>query len=216
MAADNNSFKRQEEGRPSFEDRKKDLTQFSSAKQIKPKDDNAFWKWIKDMFFSGRTLKDILKDVAENQIIPQAKDNFRNSLVSIIDLKIYKDHKTTSSSTPSSSFVTNYVKYSDTQKRALEENKKKEEETVKSGFEYPAFRTQREAESFIASMHGYVAKYPTMSVLDLAFMQGKSIDFTWDKYGWEREEILAITRPTHISNPDAPYMINVPKAHLLA
>ena len=216
MAADNNSFVRQEEGKPSFEDRKKDLVQFSSAKQIKKKEENAFWKWTKDMFFSGRTLKEILKDVAENQIIPQAKDNLRNSLVAIIDLKFYKDHKTTSSSTnPMSNFVTNYVSFSDKQKKALQENKKKEEETIKSGFEYPAFKTQREAEQFIESMHAYVSKYPTMSVLDITWMQGKTIDFNWDKYGWEKEEILAIRRPTHINNPDAPYMIDMPKAHVL-
>lgn len=218
MGADNNSFKRQDEDRPSFDERKNDITQFTGAKQIKPKEENEYWKWIKKMFFSGRTPKEILLDVAENQIIPQAKDNFRNSLVSIIDSSIYKDHKTTaqtSSGLPTGNFVTNYVSYSDKNKKALEENKKKDTETIKSGFETPAFKMKRDAENFIASLHAYVTKYHTMSVLDLAWMQGKRIDYTWDRYIWDEDEILNIKAPTHINHPETPWAIILPKAHEL-
>lgn len=222
MASDNNSFKRQddipEQKRPSFEERKKDLTQFSDVKQVKLKEQNVVWKWVKSMFFSGRTPKDILLDVMENQIAPQMRDNFRNSLVSIIDLSIYKDHSTTASSETPGSFVTNYVSFSDQaakQKQQLEENKKKEESVIKSGYETPAFATKRSAEQFLAEMHSYVNKYPTMTVFDLAWMQKKSVDFTWDKYGWEKAEILAVREPTHLSNPQLPWAIILPKAHLL-
>lgn len=217
---DNNSFKRQDDNsRPDFEERKKAMTQFSDAKQVKKKDENTAVKWLRNVLFSGRTLKEILKDVAENQFIPQAKDNLRNILVSIIDLKLYKDSKPSSSTTNTiGNFVTNYVSYSNkqAQQKSLEENKKKEAEVIQSGYETPAFREKRKAEDFIRSLHAYVTTYATLSVQDLAWMQGKTIDYTWDKYGWEADEIFAIKAPTHISNPDAPWIVDLPKAHVLS
>lgn len=219
MAAPNNSFVSQDENsRPDFEERKKDMQQFSDARQIKKKPENAIWTWVRSMFFSGRSIKDILKDVAENQVVPQMKDNFRNSLVSMIDLGIYKDHQTGSSSTPGS-FITNYVNFSDRkniQSKTLEENKKKEQDVINSGYETPAFKNKAQAENFIRSIHAYVNKYQTMSVQDLAWMQGKTVDYTWDKYGWEKEEVLAVTGATHVNNPDAPWAVILPKAKVLA
>ena len=218
MAVENNSFVNQDENtRPDFEERKKDMQQFSNARQIKRKPENAVRSWVRNMFFSGRTMKDILKDVAENQIVPQMKDNFRNSLVSMIDLGIYKDHQSSSGSTPGS-FITNYVNFSDkqkVQKKTLEETKQKEQEVINSGYETPAFKQKMQAENFIASIRAYVTKYQTMSVQDLAWMQGKTVDYTWDKYGWEKEEVLAVTAPTHVNNPDAPWAVILPKAHVL-
>lgn len=219
MAQDNNSFITQEEPKkPDFEERKKDMVQFSDAKQVKKKPENAVWKWIRDMFFSGRTLKEILKDVAENQIVPQMKDNFRNSLVSMIDLGIYKDHSSTSSTNVPGSFITNYVNFSDKaaqQKKTLEANKQKEKELISSGYETPAFKQKVQAENFLKSIHAYVTKYQTMTVQDMAWMQGKTVDYTWDKYGWEKEEVLAVKNPTHINNPDTPWAIILPKAHVM-
>ena len=67
MAALNNSFVSQDEAsstadsRPDFEERKKDMQQFSDARQIKKKPENAIWTWVRSMFFSGRSIKDILK-----------------------------------------------------------------------------------------------------------------------------------------------------------
>lgn len=200
--------------KPSFEERKKDLKQFD-AKQVKPKE-NAAWTWIRTMFFSGMSLKDILKKVAENQIIPQIKDNFRNSLVSIIDMKLYKDHQTSSSSQPTSSFITNYVSYSDPKKETkalLESNQAKEKAVIESGYETPAFRDISQAKDFLRSMQEYVKKYQTISVYDLAWMQKKKIDFTWDSYEWNKEEILAIKEPTHINHPNTPWIVQLPKAH---
>lgn len=219
MAVMNNSFARKDDNddkRPDFEERKKDLTQYSDVKQIKKKEENAVWKWVRDMFFSGRTLKEIVMDVTENQIVPQVKDNFRNSLVTMLDLSIYKDHDTRSTSSTPGSFVTNYVKFSDSgskQKAALEENKKKEQEVIKSGFEMPAFREKVKADNFLKDMKAYVMKYHTMSVFDLAWMQGKQIDYTWDKYVWNEEEILAIKAPVHVGDPQTPWAIMLPKAH---
>ena len=212
-----NSFVSQENKRPDFEERKKDMVQYSEAKQLRKKDEHPVWKWIREMFFSGRTFKDIMLDVAENQIVPQMKDNFRNSLVTMIDLGIYKDHRSSSSATPGASFITNYVNFSDkqqTQKR-LEENKKNEEKVISSGYETPAFKSKTQADDFLRSIHAYVTKYITMSVQDLAWMQGKTVDYTWDKYGWEKEEVLAVNAPTHVNNPDAPWAVILPKAHVL-
>jgi hypothetical protein len=218
MAEDsNNMIERKQEKRPSVEERRKDLKQFNDVRQAKKKEPNAFWNWIAKMFFSGKTMKEICKEVAEDVLIPGIKDNVRNALVNTIDMKIYEDHNTsaTTSGTPGS-FITNYVSSYDKkkqQKAALEANQKKEAEVIKSGFEYPAFRSKKQADDFLMSMHAYVQKYETMSVQDLAWMQGKSIDFTWDAYGWQREEILDIKAPKHINNPETPWVIMLPKAH---
>lgn len=218
---DNNSFVRKDENkRPDFEERKKELVQYDNVKQVKKKSGNATIDWLRAMFLSGRTLKDILLDVAENQIIPQIKDNFRNSLVSIIDLGIYKDHRSSSSSTaPSGSFITNYVQFSNgssgsTQKK-LEAAKEDEKKLVENGYSVPAFKTKREAEDFLHSIHAYLDKQQVLSVLDLAWMQRRTIDYTWDKYGWDREELLKIKDVTHINNSETPWIVNLPKAHIL-
>ena len=217
--ADNNNLINHDDKRPSVEERRKDIQQFHGVKQVKKKEPNAFWEWIRKMFFSGRTMKDICMDVTENILVPGIKDNVRNGLVNLIDMRIYEDHKTTTSTSSGGvpgSFITNYVSSYDKKKQtqaALEANQKKEAETIKSGFEYPAFKTKKMADDFLASMHAYVQKYETMSVQDLAWMQSKSIDFTWDQYGWYREEILNIKAPSHINNPETPWIINMPKAH---
>lgn len=220
MAADNNSFVRSDKkpSRPSIEERQKSMNQYIGVKQATRKE-NAWWTWFKDLFFSGRSLKEIAKEVATEQIAPQVKDNIRNGLVSMLDMGIYKDHKPTgvSSGTPSS-FITNYVRYGDKQSAAekLEENKKKEEDIIKSGYECPAFQRKVDAERFLNDMKAYVMKFTTMSVLDLAYMQGKRIAYTWDKYGWDQSEILEIEGPVHINNPEAPWIIELPKAGVLS
>lgn len=218
MAEDNNSLMpRRTDTRPPADERRKDLQQFSGVKQVKRKEPSAFWNWIARMFFSGRSLKDIAMDVAENEIVPGIRDGTRNSLVSMIDMILYKDHKPTGSpgSIPGS-FITNYVAYGDRKKQqtaATEAARQKEAETVRKGFQNPAFTNRKDADDFLNSMKAYVQKYETMSVQDLAWMQQKSVDFTWDKWGWLREEILAIKTPVHINNPSVPWMIDLPAAH---
>ena len=219
MAVGNSFAEAEREKRPDFEERKKDIVQYDGVKQVKKKPENQIWKWVKDMFFSGRTLKEILIDVAENQIVPQVKDNVRNAIVSFVDLGIYKDSRSASSSgTPNANFITNYVNFSDKasqQKKALESNQQKEKEVINSGYETPAFPDRKKADDFIRSLHAYVTKYQTLSVQELAWMQRKVIDYTWDKYGWEKEEILEIKEPTHLNNPETPWAVMFPKAHVL-
>lgn len=202
------------------EARAKAIRVHNDVKPLKERNKTEFAKWFSDMFLSGRTWKDIVMDIINNQVVPEIKDSFRNSVVSLLDMRLYKDHTISPGSkngTPTS-FTTNYVQYSDKktqQKAALEANKKKEEETLKSGYEIPSFKTLQSARVFLQDMHDYVNQYYRMSVLDLASMQGAHISYTWDKYGWEKEEILAIKEPTHISNPDRPYIVKLPKAHVL-
>lgn len=203
------------------EERKKFLQEHQhDAKPLKQKEKTPFMKWFSEMFLSGRTWKEICMDILNNQLVPEIKDGFRNGLVSLIDMRIYKDHKPgTSSGSPSNgSFITNYVDYANVKaktKAALEANKKKEEETIRSGYEIPSFKTLQQARNFLNDMHTYVNQFYRISVLDLASMMKQQVNYTWDKWGWEKDEILAIKEPTHISNPDNPYIIELPKAHVL-
>ena len=119
------------------------------------------------------------------------------------------------------------MKFSDKkkeQKSELELTKQKEQEAIQTGFTSPAFENIRQAEDFLNSMHEYVSKYDTMSVQDLAWMQNKSIDAAWDKWGWWDYEIKAITNPVRfqtpmiVENPDGTkakltHYIELPKAH---
>lgn len=229
MAADNNSLSRAD-GRPTAEERRRDLQVFDGVKQVKKKDNGSFWNWLARMFFSGRKPKDIVMDVLEHEVVPNIQDGVYNSVVSFVGKTIYREDRkpgvSAGYSTPGS-FITNYVAYGDKKKQAaLEASRQKEEETVKSGFESPAFPNLNMAKEFLASMHAYVGKYETMSVQDLAWMQNKSIDYTWDKWGWDRDEILAIREPARFTQPvwvedkagnkmKLTHFIDMPKAHEL-
>ena len=227
MAADNNSLMPEKK-----DDRKKDLVQFSGVVSVKKKKETGFWNWLARMFFSGRKPKDIAMDVLEHEVVPNIQDGVYNSLVSILGKTIYKENQKVgggySSSTPGS-FITNYVSYGDKKKQqaaALETTKQKEEETVKSGFENPAFTNEKEARDFLNEMKNYVTKYEQMSVHDLAWMQKKIIDYTWEKYGFDKEQILAIQGPSRFVPPmivedgngnkiRLTHYIDMPKAHEL-
>ena len=205
---------------PSAEERHKNMKQFTDAKQMRKKELHPAIRWFRDMFFSGRSAKDILVEVAETQIVPQMKDNFRNSLVSMLDLKIYKNHQPASSSPQrSASFTTNYVRFSDPkeqQKAALEKNKEEEQKVVESGYECPSFQYEPRAMEFLRSLHEYVKQYPRLTVHDLAWMQGKFIPYTWEKWGWEAEEVLAVTKCQHITTPGgSSWVVQLPQAHVL-
>lgn len=225
MAEDNNSLTRV---KPTAEEKRKDLPVFKGVKQVKKKESGGWWKWIAAMFFSGRSLKEICRDVLKNEVVPNVQDGVYSSLTSMLSMAIYKDRKPgTAGSAVPGSFITNYVAYGDRKKQqaaALEASKKKEEETVKSGFEIPAFPSREMANDFLMSMKAYVQKYETLSVHDLAWMQQKTIDYTWEKWGWEKDEILAIKEATRFSQPvyaddgnggkiKLTHYIDMPKAH---
>ena len=79
----------------------------------------------------------------------------------------------------------------------------------------PDGRKAQGAEDFLNMMKSY--DYPTLSVHTMYMMQGKHIDYTWDAYGWNRDEILALgpdnIRPT--GNAEWPWMIVLPEAHII-
>lgn len=210
------------------EKEKKELKQFSGVAQAKKKQEKSFFSWISTMFFSGRGWKEILKDIIENQVVPELKDGARNALVSAIDMKIYKDYSpgvTNTTTVNNGSFLTKYLDYSaaSTQatKQALEANQKKDEEIKKSGYELPSFTNEHAAMEFLKSMQAEAVRYGQISVHDLAWKQGKNVDYTWDAYGWTKDQILAVKRPSRMSPPlvvngvKYTHVIELPKARLL-
>ena len=219
MAANPNNHS--ELARIKEEERKKAIKVHEDVGIMKRKEPTKFWKWFSEMFLSGRTWKDICMDIINNQIVPELKDGFRNSVVSMLDMRLYRDHRagTSSPSGTPTSFVTNYVQYGDKkaqQQAALDANKKKEEETINNGYDIPSFRNLAAARVFLDDMKAYVSKYDRITVLELGGMMKRNLNYTWDKYGWDKEEILAIKDPVHVNNREYPYIIELPKAHVLS
>ena len=191
-----------------------DIPVYDNVGQVKRK--KSFGKWVLGMFFGGMTPKEIIKNVVENDIVPGIKDNTRNSIVRVVDMALYENGKSPSSSKSTTS-TTNYVSYYNKQadqKKALEDAKKKEREIIDNGFSNPAFHDKATADRFLNDLKEYVKKYEFISVHTLYTMRRMKIDYTWDKYIWEMEEILAIKGPTHINNPDWPWMIDLPQPHV--
>ena len=226
MAADNNNLMPTK-----TDDRKKDLQQFSGVIQVKKKEKDGFWNSLWKLLLSGRKPKDIAREVFINDAVPAIQDGVYNIGVSLLGKTIYKENQKPGNPgmTTPGSFITNYVNYADRNRQraaAAETAKKKEEETVRSGFENPAFQSAEAAKAFLAGMHRYVQKYDTISVHDLAWMQQKTVDFTWEKYGWDKEEILAIREANRFIPPltvddgngnkvKLTHYIDMPKAHEL-
>lgn len=168
-----------------------------------------------------------MKDVVENQIVPGIKDNFRNSLVSSVDQFIYQGAKTVNQSSSS-----NHINYNSMyQKQQAQRNSVQmrtndapktdgsDMATKDNGFSNPTFRMRSNpdpnnigAEQFLAAMKN--REFPTFSVMDLYSMRGQSISWTWDVWGWTKEEIENV-KIVHINNPDRPWMIDLPPAHLI-
>lgn len=185
----------------------------------KRKQENAVWKWFKRLFLSDRSPKDIAKEVFEQNIVPGLQDNFRNGAVAMLDGVIYKGAR------PGNAGTGNTVNYNkifsgSSNKPAASSSQpttsRQQTEEINKGFNNPCFKTQAKAAEFLGLMKSY--DYPTLSVHTLYMMQSKHIDYTWDAYGWNREEILALTPSCihHISNPDWPWMIELPEAHVIA
>lgn len=163
-----------------------------------------------------------MKDVVENQIVPGIKDNFRNSLVSSVDMFIYQGAKTISQSSSNNhvSYNSMYQKQQQAKLQAPQSSAPKtEQETKDNGFSNPTFKMRSNpdpanigAEQFLAAMKE--REFPTFSVMDLYNMRGQQISWTWDVWGWTREEIQNV-KIVHINNPDRPWMIDLPPAHLI-
>ena len=87
-----------------------------------------------------------------------------------------------------------------------------EKKIVENGYELPSFDSKSIGVKFLNDMKTYATKYDMFSVFELYGMRKKKIDYTWDKYGWNKEEILAIDEPKHVNGE---WVIFLPKAHVL-
>lgn len=172
-----------------------------------------FWRWMRKMFLSDQKPSDIMKNVLEQQIVPGIKDNFRNSLVSSVDMLIYQSAKP--NITSNNNVAYGKIFNSQNNKPAVQQNQPAKDNTpdMDKGFTNPCFRSKMDATSFLIMMKEY--DYPTLSVHTLYMMRKQHIDYTWDAYGWTREEIQNV-QIVHINNPDFPWMIDLPQAHVIS
>lgn len=215
-----NSRKSQQAAQAQQGDPKKpDIPVFDGETRQAKRSGNGFWKWMRKMFLSDRKPKDIIKEVIEYRIVPGIKDNFRNSAMATLDSFIYPGSSPGGPSSSNNSVNYNKIYNGQGQQRSLpqtQSNDSKQEE-INKGFGNPCFHTQQDAVKFLAMMKEY--DYPTLSVHTMYMMQKKHIDYTWDAYGWNREEILALSMSNirHISgDPNWPWMIDLPEAHVIA
>lgn len=172
-----------------------------------------FWRWMRKMFLSDQKPSDIMKNVLEQQIVPGIKDNFRNSLVSSVDMFIYQSAKP--NTTSNNNVAYGKIFNSQNNKPTAQQNQQAKDNTpdMDKGFTNPCFRSKMDATSFLIMMKEY--DYPTLSVHTLYMMRKQHIDYTWDAYGWTREEIQNV-QIVHINNPDFPWMIDLPQAHVIS
>ena len=198
------------------EDNKPAIPEFKgTVGGAKRKKGSGFLAWMRKMFLSDRKPSEILKEIVENQIVPGIKDNFRNSIVSSVDMFMYHNARPGTGNQNGNSVTYNRM-YTETQAKqtssAPAQAQNNQGVDLNNGFENPVFRTMMEANEFLTMMQTY--DYPTLSVHTLYMMRKKHIDYTWDKYGWTKEEIAQV-KVTRISNPEWPYMIDLPQAHVI-
>lgn len=213
-----NSHKAQEQARQG--DGRPAVTPFEGEVACAKRKKTGFWAWMKKMFLSDRKPSEIVMDVLENNVVPGIKDNFRNSIVTGLDGFIYQ------SSMPPTRTNNNGISYNNIF-RASSGNPPKQSTPppaqntgvdLSGGFTNPCFRSRIEAERFLnGKMKAY--DYPTLSVHTMYMMMSKHIDYTWDAYGWTKEEIASWDPNkiiTHIQSTEFPWMINLPQAHVIS
>ena len=221
-----NSHKSREEREQA--DKRPDIPEFEGdVAGVKRKENkNKFLKWLRKMFLSDQKPSDIFMSIVENQIVPGIKDSVRNSVVSSIDMFMYQNSKPVSTTNNNISYSKIYS--SQTNNTKVQSNQPKitssSDQSMNEGFTNPCFKRLDDeirpdgsrvqgAKSFLALMINY--DYPTLSVHTLYMMRKQHISYTWDAYGWTKEEIANV-KIVHINNPDYPWMIDLPPAHLIA
>lgn len=198
---------------PEPEVQQKELQVFEGTGSVKKKEKTGFVKWFCEIFWSGRTPKEVILDIIKKQLAPEGKDMLRNGAVAFLDGMIYPDSQPSNyGSGQSGNFITRYIDYSKmsngsaptknaaTQK-ALEANQQKDQETIKAGYELPSFPSYQMAADFLNSMKAEVTRYDQLSVYDMSWKRGKTIAWTWNAYGWYKDEILAIKQPSRFRQP---------------
>ena len=219
-----NSLKAQAEVVSVQEPKRPDIPQFEGeVAGAKRKNKNSFLKWLKKMFLSDQKPSDIIMNVVENQIVPGMKDNIRNSLVSSLDMFMNKTSKPVTASNNSIEYGKIYKSSVNTVSKPQPTSSPEEQPDLNNGFTNPCFRylnrrilpdgrEENGATEFLQMMKDY--DFPTLSVHTLYMMRKKRIDYTWDAYGWTRDEIANV-KIVHISNPEFPWMIDLPPAHMI-
>lgn len=181
---------------------------------VKRKKKSSFVLWLRKMFLSDRKPSEILMDVVENQLVPGMVDNFRNSVVSSIDAFVYKGNASPSNGSNNVSYSKIYKSNSSTTAMTTRKsNDIQEENKADDEFTNPCFTQRSDALKFLGLMQSY--DYPTLSVHTLYMMRKMRIDYTWDAYGWTKEE-LANVKVVHIANTKYPWMIDLPPAHMIS
>jgi hypothetical protein len=195
---------------------------------VKRKNAHPIWHWFKRMFLSDRKPKDILLEVVEQRIVPGIKDNMRNSAMATIDSFIYPGTGAAPVSMQNNvSYNRIYSGQPQNVSRPAQPQTQTKQDEINNGFSNPCFKHQFAttlpdgkvepgATDFLALMKNY--DFPTLSVHTMYLMQKKHIDYTWDAYGWTREEIQALgpgcIRRT--GNAEWPWMIVLPEAHVIS
>ena len=212
-----NSMKSQDQAAKSA---KPDIVAFEGeTASAKRKKGIGFWRWMRKMFLSDQKPSDVLMNVLENQIVPGIKDNFRNSLVSSIDMFVYQNAKPNVQNGSNTIDYNRMFQSSTSQRQAAPQQTAvkdpKENGTKNYEFSNPCFKTKLDAKNFLDLMKRY--DFPTLSVHTLYMMRKLRIDYTWDAYGWTREEIAALgdQNIVRIGDPQFPYMIDLPQAHMI-
>lgn len=180
---------------------------------------SSFWRWMRKMFLSDRKPSEIAMDVLENNIVPGIKDNFRNGLVSSLDMFIYQSAKAPNAPSNNSISYNNIFRSPTTTKPTTPAPAANNNGVdLSAGFVNPCFKTRIEAERFLTGrMKAY--DYPTLSVHTMYMMMSKHIDYTWDAYGWTKEEIASWDPNriiVHVNSTDWPWMIDLPQAHVIS
>ena len=177
-----------------------------------------FGAWMRKMFLSDRKPSEIMVDILENQIVPGIKDNFRNGIVSSIDGFIYQNAAPPKVASNNSISYNNVYRSQPNLPKPAPQAQNNNGVDLSNGFVNPCFKTRIEAESFLnGKMKSY--DYPTLSVHTMYMMMRKHIDYTWDSYGWNKEEIMswdANKMIVHINSAEYPWMINLPQAHVIS
>lgn len=211
-----NSHKAQEEAKKNV---KPDIQPFEGEVAGVKRKKSGFWAWMRKMFLSDRKPSEIAMDVLENNIVPGIKDNFRNGIVSSLDMFIYQGSKS-----PSQSSANNNVQYNNifrspttSKQSAPQQTQNNNGVDLSNGFSNPCFKTREDARRFLYDkLKSY--DYPTLSVHTMYMMRSQHIDYTWDAYGWTKEEIASWDDKMikHIDNRDWPWMIDLPQAHVIS
>ena len=180
---------------------------------------SGFLAWLRKMFLSDRKPSEIMMDVIENNLVPGMKDNFRNGLVSSLDMFIYQSSKAPTANTGNNGVnYGNVYRSQPTVSKPAQPAQPGNPVDPSNGFMNPCFKTRAEAERFlVGKMKAY--DYPTLSVHTMYMMMNKHIDYTWDAYGWTKEEIAAWDPSkiiTHINSSEWPWMIDLPQAHVIS